>query len=115
VDDFISRLKRAQKDATAAIELMNAEMKKQTDKHWRPSNNIAIGTEVWLDALDIKIPNTPKTMKKLSDKCVGPFKVLEKVGASAYKLELPEQWKIHLTFNESKLTPYVLPLAQHQK
>jgi len=115
VDDFISRLKRAQKDATAAIELMNTEMKKQTDKHRRPSNNIAIGTEVWLDASDIKIPNAPKTMKKLSDKHVGPFKVLEKVGASAYKLELPEQWKIHPTFNESKLTPYIPPLVQHQK
>jgi len=101
VDDFISCLERARKDATAAIELMNAEMKKQTDKHWRPSNDIAIGTEVWLDTLDIKIPNAPKTMKKLSDKHVGPFKVLEKIGASAYKLELPEQWKIHPTFNES--------------
>ena len=41
--------------------------------------------------------------------------MLEKIGASAYKLELPEQWKIHLTFTKSKLTPYDLPLAQHQK
>ena len=85
------------------------------DKHWCPSNDIAIGTEVWLDASDIKIPNVLKTMKKLSDNHVGPFKVLKKIGASAYKLELPEQWKIHPTFNESKLTPYVPPLAQHQK
>jgi len=65
---------------------MNAEMKKQTDKHRCPSNNIAIGMEVWLDTSDIKIPNAPKTMKKLSDKRVGPFKVLEKIGTSAYKL-----------------------------
>jgi len=110
-DDFISHLECARKDATAAIKLMNTEMKKQMDKHWHPSNNITIGMEIWLDTSDIKIPNVPKTMKKLSDKCVGPLKVLENIGASAYKLELPEQWKIHLTFNESKLTPYVPPLA----
>jgi hypothetical protein len=44
--------------------------------------------------------------KKLNDKCFGPFKILERHGASAYKFALPGIWKsIHLVFNECVLSP----------
>jgi hypothetical protein len=32
---------------------------------------------------------------KLSERRVGPFKILERIGKLAYKLELPSTWKIH--------------------
>ncbi|GJX34779.1 putative reverse transcriptase domain-containing protein [Tanacetum coccineum] len=41
---------------------------------------------------------------KLNPRYVGPFKVLEKVGAVAYKLELPQdQSRVHNTFHVSNL------------
>ncbi|GKC34752.1 putative reverse transcriptase domain-containing protein, partial [Tanacetum coccineum] len=41
---------------------------------------------------------------KLNPRYVGPFKVLEKVGEVAYKLELPEeQSRVHNTFHVSNL------------
>ncbi|GKF04085.1 putative reverse transcriptase domain-containing protein, partial [Tanacetum coccineum] len=41
---------------------------------------------------------------KLNPRYVGPFKVLEKVGSIAYKLELPEELsRVHNTFHVSKL------------
>nr|GEU35525.1 reverse transcriptase domain-containing protein [Tanacetum cinerariifolium] len=41
---------------------------------------------------------------KLNPICVGPFKVLAKVGAVAYKLELPQELsRVHNTFHESNL------------
>ena len=43
---------------------------------------------------------------KLSPKYYGPFKILEKIGTSAYKIDIPEQWSIHPVINASKLKPY---------
>ena len=50
-------------------------------------------------------------MKKLAEKRYGPFKILETVGSSAYKLKLPSTWKgVHPVFNEVLLVPFNDPL-----
>ena len=36
----------------------------------------------------------------------GPFEVIEKVGAVAYRLKLPERLKLHPTFHVSYLRPF---------
>ena len=59
---------------------------------------------VWLEATNIM---TGQPSKKLDEKRWGPFKVISKIGASSYKLDLPYNWKhVHNIFNEVLLTPY---------
>ncbi|QRW25857.1 Retrotransposable element Tf2 protein [Rhizoctonia solani] len=54
-----------------------------------------IGEEVWLDARNINL----KTLSpKLSEQCLGPFKVIEKISKRAYRLELPPTMRIHNVF-----------------
>ena len=48
-------------------------------------------------------------MKKLNNKCLGLFEILEKVGKLAYYFKLPSQWKIHDVFNKVLLSPYYPP------
>src|SRR5580698_2489098 len=49
-------------------------------------------------------------MAKLGDKQFRPFKVIEKVGNSSFKPELPKTWKhLHPIFNKVLLTPYHKP------
>ena len=37
--------------------------------------------------------------RKLQARSAGPFKILNKVGANAYILEIPSEWGISSTFN----------------
>ena len=43
---------------------------------------------------------------KLSPRRYGPFKVAAQISHVAYRLDLPETWKIHNVFHASLLTPY---------
>ncbi|SJL10865.1 uncharacterized protein ARMOST_14260 [Armillaria ostoyae] len=84
----------------------------QYDKHKRPSRDYHARDLVWLDTTNLHLP-CPK--KKLDDKHISPFLILEKTGASMYKLKLPPHWKIHPRFNEKLLTPYVPPSFPNQE
>jgi len=65
--------------------------------------SIEVGGLVMLNAKNIR-SNRPSN--KLSPKLYGPFKVLEKKGIRAYKLEISPRWNIHPVFHVSLLEPY---------
>ena len=59
-----------------------------------------VGDLVLLSTPNLKMKGTPA---KLQRRFVGPFKVIETIGQQAYKLSLPEDWKIHSVFHVSLL------------
>ncbi|GJX16243.1 hypothetical protein Tco_0217075 [Tanacetum coccineum] len=62
-----------------------------------------VGDKVMLKVSPLK-GSTIGKWGKLNPRYVGPFKVLEKVGEVAYKLELPEELsRVHNTFHVSNL------------
>ena len=105
-------MKGAWEEAQSALNVAAKLMKEQVDKHRRPARQYKVGERVWLETTNI---TTIRPSKKLDDKRVGPFTILKKVGRSAYKLDIPKSWKaISPTFNESLLSPYTPPSAEHQ-
>ena len=56
--------------------------------------------------LNAKNIRTKRPTKKLSPRLYGPFKVLEKRGNRALKLDISPRWKIHPVFHVSLLEPY---------
>jgi hypothetical protein len=57
--------------------------------------SLEIGEEAWLDAKNI---NLKTKSNKLTERCLGPFKVTEKISDQAYRLELPKTMRVHNVF-----------------
>ncbi|GJZ30333.1 putative reverse transcriptase domain-containing protein [Tanacetum coccineum] len=77
--------------------------KSYADKKRKPMD-FQVGDKVMLKVLPWKGVVRFGKRGKLNPRYVGPFKVLEKVGAVAYKLELPQELsRVHNTFHVSNL------------
>jgi transposase InsO family protein len=64
-----------------------------------------VGQQVWLDNRNIK---TSRPSRKLDNRRIGPFTILEKIGTHAYKLDLPASMnKVHPVFHISLLEPVI--------
>lgn len=57
-------------------------------------------------------PRWHRANQKLAFKFFGPFKIIAKIGAAAYRLDLPESSAVHPMFHVSQLKEFVGP--QHQ-
>ncbi|XP_044481390.1 uncharacterized protein LOC123207965 [Mangifera indica] len=94
-------------EAMDSLSKAQRRMKKYADKH-RRSVEFQEGDMVLLKL-------TPQMWKKITDRRYhkglvqrydGPFQIIKRVGAVAYRLQLPERLKIHPTFHVSFLKPY---------
>ena len=96
-------MKTIQEIVRTRLEQTREAMKKYYNELVTPQPDIEIGDLVKLTTKDIR---TKRPIKKLTPELYGPFKVLEKRGNRAYKLDIPPSWKIHSVFHVSLLEPY---------
>jgi len=100
---YVHWMQDIHQQAKQTLENTWESMKKYYDRKAKEQPSIEVGDLVMLNAKNIRA-NRPS--KKLSPKLYGPFKVLEKKGSRAYKLEISPRWKIHPVFHISLLEPY---------
>ena len=87
----------------AKIEKANEKVKTRVDKG-RKFVSFEVGDYVWIHLRKERFPSKRKS--KLSPRCDGPFKILEKINDNAYKVELPGDYNVSGTFNVCDLLPY---------
>ena len=51
------------------------------------------------------VPATKLTGRKYGLQFVGPFKILERIGRLAYRLDIPDSWNVHPIFSVAQLEP----------
>ena len=102
-EEFAASLHAAIQKAKSALTAAQQRQKALADGKRRPVE-FSVGEEVALDARHLTLKTTGPN--KLLPKYVGPFKVLQKVGKVAYRLELPSTMKCHPVFHVSLLHKY---------
>lgn len=102
-EEFAASLHAAIKKAKSALHAAQQRQKALADGK-RRDVQFNVGEEVALDSRNLTLKTTGPN--KLLPKYVGPFKVLQKVGKVAYKLDLPPTMKCHPVFHVSLLHKY---------
>ena len=103
INEFKDKMKEALDKAKAALTKSKGNLARYYDQKHTLALNYQLRDKVYLDASDIQ---TTQPSKKLSHHCLGPFKIVKKVGNGAYHLKLFQSMNcLHLVFNIVKLTP----------
>ena len=99
VDNFVSRLQREWDHAKRNL-LRSVQKQQQYYNQRHRMVEYKVGDLLLLSSKNLSLKNIPA---KLQRKSVGPIEVIKKVGPQAYRLSLPDTWKIHNVFHVSLL------------
>ncbi|MBW0581905.1 hypothetical protein O181_121620 [Austropuccinia psidii MF-1] len=85
-----TKLQSVQKVVKEELESEIRRFKKYENRNRAIQPDFQLGDKVWLASKNIK---TTRPTKKLSERWLGLFEVIKKIGSHAYHLKLAQQWK----------------------
>jgi len=114
-DKFAERMRKVQKEAKAALQKAQEDMKWYADRERGEVEEYRIGNLVLLSTKDLKYQMMGRRIEKFTECFVGPYKVKAIISSNAIKLELPSTIKIHPVVNVSQVGRYKLRVERQRK
>ena len=102
--EFVERMKKVHKEAGVALKKVQEDMKRQTDRERKETEDWKKGDKVLLSTKDLVLEE--RLARKLVDQYVGPYTIEEVVSTNAVKLWLPTSMRIHPVVNVSQIIQY---------
>ena len=96
---FLERTQKVWRRAQVQMDKAVAMQQSYYNKKHRDIQ-FGVGDLVLLSTQNLRLKGIPH---KLQRKFCGPYKILEKIGTQAYRLKLPDSWRIHPVFHVSLL------------
>ena len=101
VTEFVERIKKVHEKAEAALKKTQEKMKKYADRSRKETEKWKKGDRVLLSTKDLVFKERP--VRKLMERCIGPYAIKEVVLSNAVKLQLPTSMRIHSVVNISQI------------
>ena len=101
-EDVPAATDRIREFSTARTEVQKLLEAIQKHKDACQTTEIKVGDQVWLEGRNLHVRGTCKLLLKQ----YGPFKIMEQIGAVAYRLQLPDSMKIYNVVHVDLLLPY---------
>ena len=86
------------------IEQATAKYQQKVNTHTSTTQNFQVGDWVWIYLRKERFPRQRKN--KLMPRAAGPFEITERYGDDAFKVDLPDRYKVSPIFNIGDLRPY---------
>ena len=103
VTNFVDRIQQVWQKAKQNIQKAQTQQQRYYDTRHKPES-FEEGSYVLLSTQNIRMKGTPSKLKR---RFAGPFKILQRIGNQAYKLDLPDSWHIHNVFHVSLLKRWI--------
>eukprot|EP00253_Pinus_taeda_P010211 PITA_10211 len=108
--NFIEQNQLVHQKVQEQLEKSQDKYKARHDKH-HEDHNFQVGDEVWLQISKERLQGEGKKLKPIR---YCPFRILEKIGNNAFRLDLPSYMQIYVVVNVENLRLYEPPLIEDQ-
>jgi hypothetical protein len=106
VEKFIEQIQSIHQVVQEQLEKSQAKYKTRHDKH-RVDHSFQVGDEVWIYISKERLKGEGKKLKQIR---YGPFKIIDKIGNNAFRLDFPPYMQMYAVVNVENLKLYEPPL-----